>query len=120
MAVLGTLGWCHIGDANWVVGGSLGLARKLEERLVSLGAHSAYRSKVERILVEVRVVEPFPAQQRTNRPPLRTRIGFGKDTQLVFGGKPAPFGFRHDLRVGRLDDIGRLLTIATGLNACFV
>ena len=52
MGVLGTLGWFDAGDASWVGGGSLGLARKLEKRLVDLGGTIAYRSKVDRILVE--------------------------------------------------------------------
>jgi phytoene dehydrogenase-like protein len=52
LAFLGTLGWFETGDANWVAGGSLGLARKLERRLLSLGGEISYGSKVERILVE--------------------------------------------------------------------
>lgn len=52
MAFLGTLGWFETGDANWVEGGSLGLARKLERRLLALGGEISYGSKVERILVE--------------------------------------------------------------------
>jgi hypothetical protein len=71
-------------------------------------------------LVQVRAVEPFPAQQGADLATLRTRIGFGKDTQLVFGGNLPPFGFRHDRRVGPLDYSGRMLTIATGLNDGFV
>jgi phytoene dehydrogenase-like protein len=52
MALLGTLGWCDSGDANWVVGGSLPLARKLEKRLLDLGGRVSYGCKVERIIVE--------------------------------------------------------------------
>jgi phytoene dehydrogenase-like protein len=52
MAFLGTLGWFEAGDANWVEGGSLGFARKLEGRLLALGGHVSYGSRVERILVE--------------------------------------------------------------------
>ncbi len=52
MGLLGTLGWCDSGDANWVVGGSLSLARRLERRLLDLGGHVSYGSRVERILVE--------------------------------------------------------------------
>jgi phytoene dehydrogenase-like protein len=52
MAFLGTLGWFETGDANWVEGGSLGLARKLERRFLALGGEISYGSKVERILVQ--------------------------------------------------------------------
>jgi phytoene dehydrogenase-like protein len=52
IAFLGTLGWFEIGDANWVAGGSLGLARKMERRLLALGGEISYGSKVERIIVE--------------------------------------------------------------------
>jgi phytoene dehydrogenase-like protein len=52
LAVLSTLGWFDEGDANWVAGGSLGLARKLEKRLLDLGGTISYRAKVETILVE--------------------------------------------------------------------
>jgi hypothetical protein len=62
----------------------------------------------------------IPAQPSANLATLRTRIGFREDAQLVFGGKPPPFGFRHDLRVGRAGYIGRVLAIATGLNDRFV
>jgi hypothetical protein len=51
---------------------------------------------------------------------LRTGVGFGEDAQLVFGAKPASLGFRYDLWVGRLDDIGPGLAITTGLNNGFV
>jgi len=36
--------------------------------------------------VQVRAVEPFPAQQSANLAPLRTSVGFRKDALLVFGG----------------------------------
>ncbi len=52
MAFLGTLGWFETGDANWVEGGSLGFARKLERRFLALGGAISYGSKVDRILVE--------------------------------------------------------------------
>jgi phytoene dehydrogenase-like protein len=52
MGLLGTLGWCHCGDANWVVGGSLSVARRLEKRLLDLGGRVSCGCKVERILVE--------------------------------------------------------------------
>jgi len=53
--------------------------------------------------VKVRPVQPFPAQQSANLAPLRTGIGFRQDAQLVLSAKPAPFGFRYDFWVGRLD-----------------
>ena len=43
MAFLGTLGWFEAGDANWVEGGSLGFARKLERRLMALGGEISIR-----------------------------------------------------------------------------
>ncbi|HSK47073.1 MAG TPA: NAD(P)/FAD-dependent oxidoreductase [Coriobacteriia bacterium] len=52
MAFLGTMGWFEAGDANWVGGGSLGFARKLERRFLDLGGEISYGSRVERILVE--------------------------------------------------------------------
>jgi phytoene dehydrogenase-like protein len=52
MAFLGTLGWFEAGDANWVEGGSLEFARKLERRFLALGGEISYGSKVDRILVE--------------------------------------------------------------------
>lgn len=52
MGLLGTLGWCDSGDANWVIGGSLSLARRLETRLLDLGGRVSYGCRVERILVE--------------------------------------------------------------------
>lgn len=42
----------HRNDAGFPQGGSLGLARSIEERYLSLGGHIRYRSRVARILVE--------------------------------------------------------------------
>ncbi len=52
MALLSTLGWFDVGDANWVMGGSALFARRLERRLLDLGGEIRYRSRVKRILVE--------------------------------------------------------------------
>jgi len=70
--------------------------------------------------VQVRAVEPFPAQQGANLAPLRTRVSFTENAQLVFGGESAPLGFRNDFRIRRADYVGRLTAIATGLNGFIV
>ncbi|MEU8516028.1 NAD(P)/FAD-dependent oxidoreductase [Kitasatospora sp. NPDC048722] len=47
-----TLAAAHNGNAGFPQGGSLGLARSVEERYTSLGGVVGYRRRVERILVE--------------------------------------------------------------------
>lgn len=42
----------HLGNAGFPEGGSLGLARSIEQRYRSLGGEMRYRARVERILVE--------------------------------------------------------------------
>ncbi|MFD5434130.1 phytoene desaturase family protein [Kitasatospora sp. NPDC127067] len=47
-----TLAAAHNGNAGFPEGGSLGLARSVEERYTSLGGVIGYRCRVERILIE--------------------------------------------------------------------
>ncbi|MBP2477889.1 phytoene dehydrogenase-like protein [Crossiella equi] len=46
------LAGAHNGNVGFPQGGSLGLARSVEERYLGLGGHIDYRARVERILVE--------------------------------------------------------------------
>ncbi|WP_326740294.1 phytoene desaturase family protein [Streptomyces sp. NBC_01022] len=47
-----TMSCAFNGNAGFPEGGSLGLARSVEERYTGLGGHIGYRARVERILVE--------------------------------------------------------------------
>lgn len=47
-----TLAAAHTGNAGFPQGGSLGLARSVEERYTSLGGHIGYRCRVDRVLIE--------------------------------------------------------------------
>jgi len=52
MAVLMTFTWMHQKTAGYPVGGSLKLARTIEQRYLSLAGEICYKSKVVKILVE--------------------------------------------------------------------
>jgi phytoene dehydrogenase-like protein len=47
-----TLGWIHKGAAGYPIGGSLGLARAVEQRYIGLGGELRLRSRVSGIMVE--------------------------------------------------------------------
>src|SRR5829696_6635638 len=50
---------------------------------------------------QVRGIQPFAPQQRSNRPGSCSGVGFGENAFLVLGSKGATAGFRGDLRVKR-------------------
>ncbi len=50
--MLATFGWLHDHNAGYPVGGSAGLARRIEKRYLDLGGQIRYRSRVSQILVE--------------------------------------------------------------------
>jgi len=52
VSFLMTLGWLHARNAGYVIGGSLELALNMEKRYHELGGKIAYKSGVEKILVE--------------------------------------------------------------------
>jgi phytoene dehydrogenase-like protein len=52
MVVLMTLAWMHQKTAGYPIGGSLELAKTIEDRFLNLGGKIHYKSKVEKILVE--------------------------------------------------------------------
>jgi phytoene dehydrogenase-like protein len=52
MILLNTLGWLHAGDAGYPIGGSLPLARNVEQRFTELGGEIHYGARVAKILTE--------------------------------------------------------------------
>ncbi len=50
--VMMTLAWMSNGSASYPIGGSLPIARAIEERFIKLGGKISYKSKVSKILVE--------------------------------------------------------------------
>jgi phytoene dehydrogenase-like protein len=50
--IMMTLGWMHNGAAGYPIGGSIPLAKSIEDRFLKLGGRISYRSKVSKILVE--------------------------------------------------------------------
>jgi phytoene dehydrogenase-like protein len=50
--VMMTLAWMNNGSASYPIGGSLPLAKSIEERFLRLGGKIRYRTKVSKILVE--------------------------------------------------------------------
>lgn len=50
--LLWTLAYMGSRDAQYVIGGSMGLSKSIEQRYISLGGKIHYKSKVEKILVE--------------------------------------------------------------------
>ena len=51
-ALLITLAWASEKNAGYAIGGSLPIARAIEERLLGLGGRIEYRRRVEKVLVE--------------------------------------------------------------------
>jgi phytoene dehydrogenase-like protein len=52
MAMVGTLAWLHAGNAGYPLGGSLPMARNLEQRYRELGGDIRYETRVARILTQ--------------------------------------------------------------------
>ena len=50
--IMMTLGWMYNGAAGYPIGGSIPLAKSIEDRFLKLGGRISYRSKVSKILVE--------------------------------------------------------------------
>jgi phytoene dehydrogenase-like protein len=52
MALLVTMAWLHAGNAGYPLGGSLPLARNVEQRYIELGGEIRYDSRVAKILTQ--------------------------------------------------------------------
>jgi phytoene dehydrogenase-like protein len=51
-ALIGTLASLNAGDSGWPAGGSLKMAKRMEQRYLELGGKVLYRSRVDKILVD--------------------------------------------------------------------